>query len=839
MADVEFTFSGNAASLKAALNDIKSEISRTKESVAHLTAQFGQMYIGVQGAIAAIRTAWTALSNIPGQAARIEDLTTVFKGLMGSAEEAGELLNGLWQDAAHGAVGLEEMAAAARPLTNVFSNTETIREWTRRFADISTGSGVAASQLSKVYARILTLGKVDSRAVESLAKQGLPIYQELSAVMGVTADKVQELAKKGEISAEQYTASLRRMTGEGGQFYQQSTQLSNTAQGSWNTLTETINRAAAALGTPINAAITPLLNDMTEALEKIMPNIEAFARSFVEGMQSFAKIIAPAVEGLGQLISALGGGKTVIASVAAALLIYSGSAQTAATSTTSLRAQVATLLASMRSLGSASIAQAFKTSMTSIRSVMTSTLAGMRVAWNAAWTTMAAVTRAAMIAVKTAIVSTGIGLIIVGIGEALGALYSWFMGNSEAAKQAAESARQFERALGQIEKQARKVRTQEQYDSFMEELEARIEELKEAREMAYQNEDWDKGEQLTEQLDKLWKKKAIYKETLPLQIEEARKAEEAARRMKEQAEAAAELEKKLEAAREKLDDMVKKQQEKSREDYLSGIEDTDKQITFRLQDAGGFNSLRELKAAMEELSRTTLMQESDVERYERMANAYNKIVELQKKAADKEKEKVKTAAEALAEYQREEAILAAQASGNTRLVSKLKEQQRIVQLTEQYRKAGMADAEERAKRIVELEKRSDTQKAQKDYTSEMTMLRAQIAGEEKKLALLKQQQRITQLTEEFRNQGLANAEAKAKKLVTLEQKAAAAASISPATRISDSMASVGGGGRSVVIGGPMLSESKKHTKLLQEVGVALKQKPTVQLSGTLKAVISR
>ena len=309
--------------------------------------------------------------------------------------------------------------------------------------------------------------------------------------------------------------------------------------------------------------------------------------------------------------------------------------------------------------------------------------------------------------------------------------------------------------------------------------------------------------------------------------------------MKEQAEAAAELEKKLEAAREKLGDMVKKQQEKSREDYLSGIEDTDKQITFRLQDAGGFNSLRELKAAMEELSRTTLMQESDVERYERMANAYNKIVELQKKAADKEKEKVKTAAEALAEYQREKAILAAQASGNTRLVNKLKEQQRIVQLTEQYRKAGMADAEERAKRIVELEKRSDTQKAQKDYTSEMTMLRAQIAGDEKKLALLKQQQRITQLTEEFRNQGLANAEAKAKKLVTLEQKAAAAASISPATRISDSMASVGGGGRSVVIGGPMLSESKKHTKLLQEVGVALKQKPTVQLSGTLKAVISR
>ena len=71
MADVEFTFSGNASSLKAALDDIKSELSRTKESVASLTSQFGKMYVGVQAAVAAIRTAWSALSNIPGQAARM------------------------------------------------------------------------------------------------------------------------------------------------------------------------------------------------------------------------------------------------------------------------------------------------------------------------------------------------------------------------------------------------------------------------------------------------------------------------------------------------------------------------------------------------------------------------------------------------------------------------------------------------------------------------------------------------------------------------------------------------------------------------------------------------
>ncbi|MBQ7024085.1 MAG: hypothetical protein IJN29_10910, partial [Akkermansia sp.] len=96
---------------------------------------------------------------------------------------------------------------------------------------------------------------------------------------------------------------------------------------------------------------------------------------------------------------------------------------------------------------------------------------------------MATVTRAAMVAVKAAIVSTGIGLIIVGIGEALGALYSWFAGNSEAAERAAESTRQFEKSLNSLNKQAGKVKTHEQYDSFMEQLDERLDDLRDQRDM--------------------------------------------------------------------------------------------------------------------------------------------------------------------------------------------------------------------------------------------------------------------------------------------------------------------------------------------------------------------
>ena len=59
------------------------------------------------------------------------------------------------------------------------------------------------------------------------------------------------------------------------------------------------------------------------------------------------------------------------------------------------------------------------------------------------------------------------------------------------------------------------------------------------------------------------------------------------------------------------------------------------------------------------------------------------------------------------------------------------------------------------------------------------------------------------------------------------------------TRISSSLASVGGGGRSVLIGGSLVTETKKHTKLLEAIKVATSQKPTVQVSGNVDAVIGR
>ncbi len=155
-----------------------------------------------------------------------------------------------------------------------------------------------------------------------------------------------------------------------------------------------------------------------------------------------------------------------------------------------------------------------------------------------------------------------------------------------------------------------------------------------------------------------------------------------------------------------------------------------------------------------------------------------------------------------------------------------------------------------------IKQREEAEKAQMEYESQVALLKAEITQNDKKIAQLKEEQRIVQLTAQYRAQGLQDAETKAKRVVALEKKAAAAAAAREAksrqaqtqlldryTRqdggyISDSKAVVGGGGNSVLVGGPMLTESKKHTKLLTDIKTSAKTTPIVKVMGDLTAVIA-
>ena len=807
MADVTFTFTGDSTSLQNALNEIKGEVGKTKESVQGLAGQFVASFAAIGAAIAAVKGAFASLGGISAEAARMEQTGLAFKVMMGDAAAAAEYVDKLRKYAAETPFEFGDISDAGKTLLSMGTAVDKSIEVIRKLGDIASVSGKPLKELAFLYAKVQNSG-LSNEVAESLEMQGVPIRKLIAEMKGISFEDVFKGISKRQFNLDDLDAALDKLTGPGGLLENMTKLQSQTFSGALSTLTDGFSALAVEMGTPINAAILPVLGELTAYVDSLTPTVQQFAQTLATVFEGAVAVITPIVSGIGELVSILGGAETVIASAAAAMLLYVGNTKTAVTSTVSFRAQLTALGNTIKGLSFSSFVTAYRTALSGLRTAMSSTLAGLKVTWSIAWSTMATVTRAAMVAVKAAIVSTGIGLIIVGIGEALGALYSWFMGNSEAAEKAAESTRQFEKSLRNLNKQADKVKTYEQYDSFMEQLDERMDDLREERSMAVaKDEDEEVIELLDQQLARLRQRKRHYEETLPIQIEEAIAAERAAEAMRRQQEEAAELERKLAAARDKLNDLYRRQRETEREQYLSGLA-PEVQIQLRLSDATAYGQARHtiesLRQEMKDISNKSIVTDEDVARYQLLSSTYNKIVELQRRG-------------------REEAERTAEA---------------------ERRRAEEAARQEQAR-----------QRAASDYDMAVKMLQAEIAGNEKRLAVLKQQQRITQLTAEYQRQGLEDAEARAKRMVALEKQLERQQEKQreqeerrqqqqgrgrpQGSRTSDSFASVGGGGRSVVIGGPLISETKKQTRLLEGIGNNTRRPPTIKVSGNVEAVISR
>ena len=807
MPDVTFTFTGDSTSLQNALNEIKGEVGKTKESVQGLAGQFVASFAAIGAAIAAVKGAFATLGGISAEAARMEQTGLAFKVMMGDAAAAAEYVDKLRKYAAETPFEFGDISDAGKTLLSMGTAADKSIEVIRKLGDIASVSGKPLKELAFLYAKVQNSG-LSNEVAESLEMQGVPIRKLIAEMKGISFEDVFKGISKRQFNLDDLDAALDKLTGPGGLLENMTKLQSQTFSGALSTLTDGFSALAVEMGTPINAAILPVLGELTAYVDSLTPTVQQFAQTLATVFEGAVAVITPIVSGIGELVSILGGAETVIASAAAAMLLYVGNTKTAVTSTVSFRAQLTALGNTIKGLSFSSFVTAYRTALSGLRTAMSSTLAGLKVTWSIAWSTMATVTRAAMVAVKAAIVSTGIGLIIVGIGEALGALYSWFMGNSEAAEKAAESTRQFEKSLRNLNKQADKVKTYEQYDSFMEQLDERMDDLREERSMAVaKDEDEEVIELLDQQLARLRQRKRHYEETLPIQIEEAIAAERAAEAMRRQQEEAAELERKLAAARDKLNDLYRRQRETEREQYLSGLA-PEVQIQLRLSDATAYGQARHtiesLRQEMKDISNKSIVTDEDVARYQLLSSTYNKIVELQRRG-------------------REEAERTAEA---------------------ERRRAEEAARQEQAR-----------QRAASDYDMAVKMLQAEIAGNEKRLAVLKQQQRITQLTAEYQRQGLEDAEARAKRMVALERQLERQQEKQreqeerrqqqqgrgrpQGSRTSDSFASVGGGGRSVVIGGPLISETKKQTRLLEGIGNNTRRPPTIKVSGNVEAVISR
>lgn len=719
--------------------------------------KIGKVFMGALGLGAAAKSITRAFSAFTEPAAELENVATSLGVVMGNAEAAERLASSLQRMATNGVVGMDDLHASARALSNVFQDDAVIAHYVGRLADLAAGSKIPAARLGELVARMEDMGKAK---LTELSNAGIPIFEALASVLGKSTEEVVKMSSAGKISCSALLAAFEELTDAGGRYYRLNSEMSNTTSGSWDTLKASITECMAALGEPINDSIRPVLQDLAVWVQENKDSISALGKGIINVCTSVHTLTI----GLGILAA-------------------------------TMRGQVVASMAKM--------VAAFKPAMVGIRNFrMAWTLTGSF--WSATWAGMVVTARAASVAIKGALISTGIGILVWAIGEAVAWCAEQFSDAEDAAKD-----------MGAAAEDAAKS-TEAALEASRREMEEREAALRKERERT----------QEMEEQARLAKEAADAEQQRLRTINDVRKA--------------------------RMDAQFEREMDLQRDMPVGLNGGTQAVIRERLRRVGA-PSEEALYAEHNRLERLYHPTEEQLERYKELTEAITKIEEEHRKAEEaaaahqeenrKRRDNYYDRRSTYNENQEEEAYKKKSIGGQERQLRRDAQAagywgemnpDKIREHLDELARTGAQDNEDRIaalERILQLhdELVERKQRYQQQRATDMQELRIQaleLAGRKRAADALREelalQQRITELRERGATprQAKQQAEMEAKVRQAAEQRARIQAA--RVEFIQGHQANVGGGGVSFRLGNTQLQESKKHSKLLKDIYNAVK-----------------
>jgi len=152
------------------------------------------------------------------KAGDFEQTRISFNTMLHDGTKAAGLLQEISKFAAATPFEFPELAEAGKKLLAFgFSATDIIPNLTR-LGDISSGLGIPIGELSELYGKARTQGRLFAEDINQLTGRGIPIIGELAKQFGVSEAEVRKLVEEGKVGFPQLETAFKSMTDQGGMF---------------------------------------------------------------------------------------------------------------------------------------------------------------------------------------------------------------------------------------------------------------------------------------------------------------------------------------------------------------------------------------------------------------------------------------------------------------------------------------------------------------------------------------------------------------------------------------------------------------------------------------------
>lgn len=245
------------------------EVNETNESLA---MSWGKV-IGAIGGAAALKSFVSEMVNVRGE---FQQLEIAFGTMLKSKEKADKLMAELVDIAAKTPFDLQGVASSAKQMLAYGSSAESVGKELVMLGNVAAGVGAQLGDIAYLYGTLRTQGRAYAVDIRQFAGRGIPIYEELAKVMGVTKDEVSDLVSQGKVGFKEVEQAFQNMTKEGGMYF-------NLMQEQSKSLTGQISN--------LGDAWDSMLNEMGKKGEGVFYTAISAAKSLVENYEKVGMVI--------------------------------------------------------------------------------------------------------------------------------------------------------------------------------------------------------------------------------------------------------------------------------------------------------------------------------------------------------------------------------------------------------------------------------------------------------------------------------------------------------------------------------------------------------------------
>lgn len=238
---------------KAALNEqryslgeLQDQQARNRLEVRKLTREYKEFASGTNNADEIVKSLTDSLkrtaaeigglmaikkfgSDVIEATGKMQQLQVALSTILQDKSKADQLIAEIVQFAAKTPFNLDDVATGAKQLLAYGSSADNVVKELSMLGDVASGLQIPIGQLIYLYGTLRTQGRAMTVDIRQFAGRGIPIYEELAKVLGVSKDQVGELVKEGKVGFKEVEQAFKNMTSEGGKF----ANLMENSAGTW------------------------------------------------------------------------------------------------------------------------------------------------------------------------------------------------------------------------------------------------------------------------------------------------------------------------------------------------------------------------------------------------------------------------------------------------------------------------------------------------------------------------------------------------------------------------------------------------------------------------------